>query len=131
MRATKVYIFAGEFDSIKNACVYSQKQWEPEPHDSVSDEEYEKWEKHNPTHSLKKNISSYLDEDFIETIHLDYDYLKGIELSESDLNEVKNKTKGDNVFVLVFEDALGEFELNSEPKSTPELNYCGVYSCVL
>ncbi|MPW31482.1 hypothetical protein F9L16_21135 [Agarivorans sp. B2Z047] len=131
MSETKIYVFSGTFSCIEEACLYSQPQWEPEPDESVSDDEYEKWEDSNPSHQLEKNIDSYLDEDFIETVDLNYEYLKSFKLSESDMDKVKEKSAGDNIFVLVFEDALGGFRLENEPKSTSQLNFCGAYKCVL
>ncbi len=35
----KLHVFAGTFASREEACLYTEEQWEPEPDDSVSDEE--------------------------------------------------------------------------------------------
>ncbi len=131
MNKTSVYIFSGKFDSVQEACLYSQSQWEPEPDDSVSDKEYAEWEDRNPIHKLKENINSYLDEDFIETIDIDFHYLENIHLQESDVENVKALSKEANIFILVYEQALGGFELKKKPVSSKELVYCGQYDCVL
>ena len=135
-KKTKVYVFSGKFESREHACLYSEPQWEPEPDESVSDEEYEAWEDRNPTHQLEQNLDSYLlDEDAIETIDdmeclNRYDYLCGMLTDKSDINSIKDKSTGDsNILVLVFEDALGGFGLKSDPVSTDELIYCGSYQC--
>ena len=67
MTRTSVYIFAGSFENIEEACLCSEPQREPEQDDSVSDEEYIEWEERNPTRKFKNNVNSYLDENFIET----------------------------------------------------------------
>lgn len=131
MRDTKVYIFSGIFNTIEEACLYSEPQWEPEPKETSSDEEYEIWEDSNPTLQLKRNIDSYLDADFIETVHLRYEYLVSLKIPAFDIDDVREKSAGDNFLVLVYEDALGGFALKKEPQSSTQLTYCGVYKCVL
>ena len=131
MKKTSVYIFAGHFKDREEACSYSESQWEPEPDQSVSDEEYSEWEDRNPTHKLKKNISSYLDEDFIETVEVDYQYLSNFNLGEENIAKVKVLANEANYFVLVFNDALDGFKLESQPESNSILTYCGHYECTL
>ncbi|WP_086932930.1 hypothetical protein [Agarilytica rhodophyticola] len=78
MHKAQVYVFSGKFQDRGEACLYSEPQWESEPDNSASDEEYNAWEDRNPTHKLKSNIDSYLDEDFIETVAMDIEYLLSI-----------------------------------------------------
>ena len=131
MAKKKLYVFAGKFNSLEEACLYSEPQWEPEPDDSVSDGEYSIWEDRNPTHELKENIDTYLDNDFIETVECDFEYLLSYRIKTEDIGEIRIKAKEANFFVLVYEDALGGFPLDSEPKSNSVLTYCGSYVCVL
>lgn len=131
MEGTSVYVFSGRFKSIDEACLYSQAQWEPEPNELVSDEEYSEWEERNPTHELRKNIPGYLDEDFIETVAMSFNYLSDIGMNESDIAKVLNKANGSNILVLVYEKALGGFNLKYEPVSNSNFFYCGHYKCKL
>jgi len=131
----KVYVFSGKFSSRDEACKYSQPQWLPEPDESASDEEYEEWEDNNPSCQLKRNIDSYLDEDFIETIESSdsmerHSYLSAMLKDSSNIEIIQAAEPEDaNIFVLIFEDALGGFELKAEPVSTKELSYCGCFDC--
>lgn len=111
--------------------MYSQAQWEPEPNESVSDEEYSEWEERNPTHELRENIPCFLDEDFIETVAMSFQYLSDIGMSEPDIAKVLNKANESNVLVLVYESALGGFNLESEPISNSNFFYCDHYKCKL
>jgi len=124
-----VYVFCGKFEDRETAYLYSEKQWEPEPDESVSDQEYELWEQRNPTHKLKQNIDSYLDTDFIETVAIDFNYLSQYLCNES-IERIKTFINNANILVLVFEDALGGFVLKHEPVSNDQLTYCGKYHCV-
>ncbi|WP_130537522.1 hypothetical protein [Thiomicrorhabdus indica] len=127
MQEMFVYVFSGEFENIEAACLYSQPQWEPEPDESVSDEEYAAWEDRNPSHELLKNIDSYLDEDFIETVDLDFQYLSNIGVAASDIAHIKENVGGANVFVLIYGQALGGFPLKETPVSNSSLTYCGQF----
>jgi len=129
MQVKFVYVFSGRFENIEAACLYSQPQWEPEPDESASDEEYVAWEDRNPSHELLKNIDSYLDEDFIETVDFDLNYLSIIGVSASDIDHIKENSGGANVLVLVYEQALGGFPLKETPVSNSSLTYCGQYQC--
>ena len=131
MTQTKVYIFSGKFKNLDEACLYSEPQWAPEPDASASDQEYREWEDNNPEHKLKNNIGAYLDEDYIETIEVDYHYLTSLNISDDAIARIKSSAKQDNILVLVYEPALGGFALENEPASNTVLNYCGVYSCIL
>jgi hypothetical protein len=130
MSKSSVYIFAGVFKSIDQACVYSEPQWEPEPSYDANDEEYQAWEDSNPKHSLKQNVEADLDSGFIETVGLNYEYLSGLKISPDGIKNIQALLKHkENVFVLVFEDALGGFNLESKPITNSVLTYCGNYSC--
>jgi hypothetical protein len=132
MTKTSVYIFAGCFQNRGQACLYSEPQWEPKPDDDAEDEIYEAWEDNNPRHELKQNIDAYLDYDFIETVDLDYEYLRGFQISSEDIEKIiASLNEEDNVLILVFEAALDGFELESEPITNSVLTYCGKYNCEL
>ncbi len=131
MAGNVVYVFSGEFDDIESACLYSQPQWEPEPDESVSDEEYTAWEDRNPSHDLLGNIDSYLDEDFIETVDLDFKYLSSKGASDSDIANIRGNAGRSNVLILVYEQALGGFPLKKTPVSNSSLTYCGQFHCKL
>ena len=128
-----VHVFAGRFTNRDAACRYTEAQWEPEPDESASDEEYVAWENRNPIWPMKIDLGIvFLDSDFIETIFGDgrYDYLNGTLLDEQAINRIKATAGSDsNVLVLIFDEALGGFE--SEVKSTPSLTYCGQFDCEL
>lgn len=124
----KVFVFAGEFKDRADACLYSEPQWEPEPGESVSDEEYLAWENRNPVHKLNDNLNTYLDSDFIETVNLKFDYLSSLNISDEDIGKIQASVLPNyNYMVLVFEDALGGFEFDGHPTSTEFLRYCGKY----
>ncbi|MBA4502536.1 hypothetical protein [Marinobacterium marinum] len=129
MSATTVYVFSGTFESIEEACLYSQPQWEAEPSESASDEEYAAWEDRNPSHNMLSNIGPYLDEDFIETIDFDPGYLSGIKISKSDIAHIRSRSLDANILVLVYEQALGGFSLRKAPVSNSSLTYCGHFYC--
>ena len=137
MTHTRVHIFSGEFANREAACEYSEAQWEPEPDESVSAEEYREWEDRNPTWQMKSDLGGlYLDSDFIETIGIDdgdwYRYLSQY-LTEPDaaarvLGGIDPRA---NFLVLIFEEALGDYPLKSPLKSTAKLAYCGEHACQL
>jgi hypothetical protein len=137
MTHTRVHVFTGEFAHREAACEYSEAQWEPEPDESISDEEYRRWEDRNPTWQMKSDLGGlYLDSDFIETVMSDevdwYKYLGGY-LTEPDaaarvLGGIDPRA---NTLVSIFEEALGGHPLNSPMKSTAKLAYCGYFACKL
>ena len=129
MSSPKVYVFAGKFENRDEACLYSQPQWEPEPEETVSDEEYAEWEDRNPIHKLKDSICQYLDEDFIETVDLSFSYLTGIGVLESKIDEIRMKVGDANYFVLVYRQAMYGDESGIKPISNATLKFCGVYDC--
>jgi hypothetical protein len=127
-----VHIFVGSFGSREQACAYTEGQWETEPDDSVSDEEYQAWEDRNPIWQMREDLGVHLDSDFIETIYGPdrYDYLRTLLVDSADLDRVIDAadTSADTI-VLIFIEALGGFEATM--KSTPVLTYCGECSCDL
>lgn len=130
MTESRVYVFSGHFDSREAACLYSEPQWPPEPVGDVSDEVYQQWEDAGSKHRLKDNIDGYLDSDFIETVDLDYSYLSALKISGADIEAIENMVSDQcNIFVLVFEEALDGFELESTPVTNSVLKYCGHYAC--
>ena len=131
MPVFKIYIFAGKFDSTEEARRYSEPQWEPEPDDSISTAEYEEWEDRNPSLQLTQNVDAYLDNDFIETISICFQYLSDIKMCDADIQKVKQCIQGENVFVLVYEQAFDCSGLKSDPISNSFLRYCGQYQCEL
>lgn len=127
-----VHVFVGRFSSSDEARAYTEQQWEPEPDDSVSDEEYEDWEDRNPTWKLRDDLAPlYLSPDFIETITSEdrYDYL-GKLLNDPAAAAHLQAVAGDaNTLVLVFSGAFAEFP--PVVKSTPALKYLGEFPCDL
>ena len=125
-----VHVFAGQFPSRSAACEYTEAQWEPEPSEDASDEDYAAWEQRNPVWPLRRDLDVYLDSDFIETIDGDErdSYLEGLLEDGSAISEIRRLApEGGNVYVLVFREALGDF--SGDLKSTPKLTYCGEFPC--
>ncbi len=73
-----VYLFIGYFKSAEESRLYAEEIWEPEPDDSVSDEEFEICEDKNPTWKMSEDLDLTLDSDFVEIIHDKdkFEYLK-------------------------------------------------------
>ncbi len=125
-----VHVFAGEFDSVEEACQYTEEQWEPEPDKSASDEEYSAWEDRNPIWQLRADLDvDYLDGDFIETIDGKdrIEYLERMLTSDEDRQSVRQAImKEENILVLIFDAAFGGFD--ARVSSTPRLRYVGAYN---
>ena len=121
----KLHIFTGTFASRDEACLYSEAQWEPEPDDSVSDEEYAAWEDRNPAWGLRDELGIGLDSDFIETIAGWSQYVAGYLVNPADMDTIRTKAGDANIAVLIFPDALRD--RNSTLKSTSKLTYCGAF----
>lgn len=128
-----VHVFVGSFLNRESACMYSEAQWEPEPDESVSDDDYRAWENRNPSWQMRADLKDpYLDGDFIETIDgADrYSYLAEMLTEQGAIDRIQAKASDDdNILVLIFSEALGGFA----PKlaSTPRLKYCGCFDCNL
>lgn len=126
-----VHVFVGEFVTRDDACQYTEAQWEPEPDEDVSDEEYEAWEERNPQWQMRTDLGEpYLDSDFIETIDgVDrFNYLAGLITETGAVEAIRAKAlPSDNILVLIFTKALGGFA--AEMQSTPRLKYCGKFPC--
>ena len=123
----QLHVFVGSFPSRDDACQYAEEQWEPEPGDDASDEEYAAWEDRNPTWALRDELGVELDGDFIETIDgkRRYEYLRGFLVNPSDLESVRNATDDANILVLIFPDAFQA--PNADFHSTSRMTYCGAF----
>lgn len=136
-KESTVFVFSGQFSSRAEACLYSEPQWEPEPDENATNEDYAAWEDRNPTHQLKRNINHYLDHDFIETIDdmnemSRHQYLEALLKHKNDIETIKAvEPHASNILVLVFREAFDGLDLNVPPTSTEELTYCGEYLCFL
>lgn len=127
-----VHVFVGRFADRQDACAYTEPQWEPEPDDSVSDEEYEEWEERNPSWKLRDHLGpEYLTPDFIETItDADrFDYLARLVGDSAAAARLKEEAGAANTLVLVFSGAFGERP--PKVRSTPFLTYLGEFACDL
>ncbi|MGF1522875.1 MAG: hypothetical protein ACFBSF_11225 [Leptolyngbyaceae cyanobacterium] len=123
----KLHVFAASFASREEACLYTEEQWEPEPGDDVSDDEYAAWENRNPTWGLADDLNIDLDPDFIETIDGDecYDYLRGYLVNTTDLDTVRQAAGDANTLVLIFPNALHDRSVMLA--STSQMTYCGAF----
>ncbi|MCA9177163.1 MAG: hypothetical protein KDB14_21890 [Planctomycetales bacterium] len=128
-RLSKLHVFAGSFPSRDAACLHTERQWEPEPDESASDEEYAAWEDRNPTWAFRDELGTRLESEFIETIdgHRRYQYLGGY-LNTEDVDSVRELAGDANILVLVFPDAIEDPKVKL--KSTSELLYCGSFDFV-
>lgn len=125
---SQFHVFAGNFASREDACLYTEAQWEPEPDDSVSDEEYAAWEVRNPLWGFRNDLGNiYLDSDFIETIDGPdrFKYLEQYLVKGDDVARIRNEAPDANILVLVFPEALGGCD--SQLDSTARLIYCGAF----
>ena len=131
MTKTTVHVFLGNFNSIEEALNYTEAQWEPEPDDNASDQEYSDWEDRNPVWLMKNDLNVYLDSDFIETIENEdrYEHLKNMLVNKNDINKIKNIHLDSKILVLIFNEALGGF--SAKLTSTKTLHYCGEYDCII
>jgi hypothetical protein len=127
-----VHVFVGRFANRDEACAYTEEQWEPEPDDSVSDEEYEAWEDRNPSWKLCEDLAPpYLTPDFIETITRGdrYDYLARLLVDPAAARRIEAAAGDANTLVLIFSGAFAEFP--TVVTSTPVLMYLGEFRCDL
>ncbi|MEO0644869.1 MAG: hypothetical protein AAFZ17_01735 [Cyanobacteria bacterium J06650_10] len=123
-----LHIFAGKFASRDEACLYTEAQWEPEPNDTASDDQYAVWEARNPTWQFRNDLGNiYLDSDFIETIdgQQRYNYLRSYLVHPTDLAKIQNTAADSTILLLLFPDAFSGFEATLH--STPKMIYCGAF----
>ena len=126
----QLHVFAGTFSSREEACEYTEEQWEPEPDESVSDEEYEKWENRNPHWAFREDLGVYLEHDFIETIDGEnrFEYLETYIIHSDDMENIRQKAGDSNILVLLFPEAIDEDDQEDlKLKDTPKLIYCGSF----
>ena len=126
----KVHVFLGEFKNREDATSYTESYWEPEPDETVSDEEYELWENNNPKWKMESDLNCYLDGDFIETItdKDKFDYLCGILEDPENVKHLKSELES-KTLILIFENAIDSE--NAELKSTEKIEYKGVFESTL
>ncbi|WP_425617267.1 hypothetical protein NA78x_000940 [Anatilimnocola sp. NA78] len=128
----RVHVFSGQFGDREAATRYSEAQWEPEPSDDVSDEEYSAWEDRNPHWQLRDDLGRYLQSDFIETIFGDdrHQYLATLLVRPTEIHQIcRTANSPSDTLVLVFSEALGGFP--GEMRSTQALQYLGEFACEL
>ena len=123
----KLHVFAGSFASRDVACLYTEQQWEPEPDESATDDEYAAWENRNLTWGLREDLQIGLDSDFIETIDGDnrYEYLGGYLVNDGDLDSIRKSADDSNILVLMFPDAF--HNPKDQLTSTSRMIYCGSF----
>lgn len=129
-----LHIFLAAFGSQADAVAFSQKQWEPEPSEETSDEEYAAWEARNPSWPMRAEQGfTYLDEDFVETIWgtetagsaVNWSYLASL-LEPDDVGRCQDLAPvGSSTLIVIDERALGGFDFMF--RSTPSMTYCGRY----
>lgn len=138
----RVHVFAGCFESCEQSLKYTEAQWEPEPEESASDDEYTAWENRNPTWALQSDLGIRLDADFIETIEIGpaigdwrtnannaFQYLNSMLNDSKAIERIQERASKANTLVLIFDKAVKD--ANSKFASTPVLTYCGEYPCEL
>ncbi len=130
----KVWVFVGHFESEAQALAYTQEQWEPEPGEEVSDQEYAAWEDNNPRWQFRDDLPDEpcIDSDFVETAFgVEWPgYLAGLIPARDDRLEavIAAGDEESNCLLLVFEEALGGFPATLT--STPALRLIGQYEAV-
>lgn len=123
---SKLHVFTGTFASREEACLHSEAQWEPEPDESVRDNEFAAWKDRNPIWSLRDDLGIGLDSDFIETIDADWQqYLAGYLVNHEDVDVVRAASGNANILVLIFPEAI--HDRNATLQSTSKLTYCGAF----
>ncbi|RYD82515.1 MAG: hypothetical protein EOP84_09290 [Verrucomicrobiaceae bacterium] len=109
---------------------YSQEQWErPAPDDTWSDEDFEAWEKRNPSWALQEDLpGSSFDSDFVETIFGPdkVDYLETQLKNEADRQHLRSEIPVEaDTLVLIMSAAFDGKQVSLS--STPKLRYHGEY----
>lgn len=124
-----IHVFVGTFADRDTAYLYTQEQWQPEPDEGVSDEEYSAWEDANPSWAFRSDLGIYLDSDFVEERFGDdrFDHLWAEIADLAAIESLREQYAATtNTLVMVGSCALGGFP--AELKSTPRLLYCGEYA---
>ncbi|WP_152979937.1 hypothetical protein [Mesorhizobium sp. 1M-11] len=131
----RFHIFVATFASEVDAASFTEKQWEPEPGDEASDEEYAAWEGRNPSWPMRAEQGfTYLDGDFVETIWGDGDtggsdvnwrYLASLVDSDDAARCRDVAPPGSNTLVIIHQQALGGFDISF--RSTSTMTYCGCF----
>ncbi len=80
--------------------------WEPEPDDSVSDEEYDAWERRNPRWCFCEDIGLKLDQDFVELCFDIEDVISQVERGDARRQIATRIPTGHNCFFMLGETAL-------------------------
>jgi len=130
-----VHVFLGRFLTREAALQYTQEQWQPQPDDSASDDEWTLWEESNPTWQLEEHLGCGLDSDFIETIDIGqppsnspnsgFSYLESFLTQPAAINQIAASLPDATQIVLIFEQAF--HVPPSKLQSTSLLTYCGRY----
>jgi hypothetical protein len=128
------HVFLATFASEAEAVAFSEKQWEPEPGEDASDEEYKAWEDRNPSWPMRAELGfTYLDGDFVETIWradgessgVNWHYLASL-LAPDDVAKCRGQAPhGSNTLIIIHTGALGGFDFAF--RSTPTMTYCGCF----
>ncbi len=134
MRTDDVHVFISCFRREDEALAYSQAQWEPEPGEDASDEDYKAWEDSNPSWLMRKELGEpYLDSDFIEIVWgtgdgepgVRWDYLASV-IGSANTSVCQRLAPSEaTTLILIFGQALGGFPFAFS--STPEMTYCGAF----
>ncbi|MEO9338152.1 hypothetical protein ABFT80_11985 [Mesorhizobium sp. SB112] len=129
-----LHIFISSFATKADALGFSQEQWEPEPGENVSEEEYKAWEDRNPIWAMEAELGcGYLDSDMIETIwgtdgkglDINWTYLTSL-IGPECVEQCKTLASSvSNTLIIIDETALGGFDFVFH--STPTMNYCGSF----
>jgi WD40 repeat protein len=130
-----IHVFGIKPGSKGEEVGYAYPQWEPEPGDEATDEEYEAWEDRNPIWGLRDDLGCYLDCDFVEHQSSEglasfgyadvWAYLATQIKRADDVEKIKEKLKDCRELVLIFDSALGGFEATM--RDTDGAWYAGEY----
>ncbi len=126
----KVHIFIGYFNTREEATRYSEPYWEPEPEETVSDEEYTLWENSNPKWKMATDLNCLLDSDFIETITDNkFEYLSHIIKEPKYIETLKYELNSKNsTLILIFDNAISK---NKKLYSTNVVKYFGCFKSLI
>lgn len=108
---SNIHVFTALFATHDEAVGFGRPQWEPEPGDEASDEEYSAWEDRNPVWPLKAELGCFIDGDFVEVIwkngdNPDWLYLAS-RLNRTQVATIQGQTKVANTLILIDQTAIG------------------------